>query len=120
MKHNLLAAAAVLGLLSSIGTAVAQAPGHHETERHGNAVVFAPQHGHMLREHASSHHYRSAHHPEFRADVGSSVPQAVELHALPDDLARDVPGARSYRYAVINDRHVVVDPGSRRIMHRFD
>lgn len=120
MKHYLLGATAVLALLANINGAAAQGSGHHEMERHGNAAIFAPQHGRMLREHASNHQYRSAHHPEFRADVGASLPESVELHAVPDDLARDMPAARSYRYAVINDRHVVVDPGTRRIMHRFD
>jgi hypothetical protein len=47
---------------------------------------------------------------EFDGDiaVGTVLPPTVEFHAIPS--------ARTYRYAVINDQRVIVDPDSRRII----
>jgi len=42
--------------------------------------------------------------------VGARVPATVPLYALPDTIVRQVPGARSYQYAVIEDRVFLVDP----------
>jgi Protein of unknown function (DUF1236) len=42
--------------------------------------------------------------------VGTRVPQSVELFAVPDPVAYEVPAVRSYKYMVVNGRIVLVDP----------
>jgi hypothetical protein len=42
--------------------------------------------------------------------VGDRVPATVELAAFPDTVIRDVPAARGYRYMIVNDRLLLVDP----------
>jgi hypothetical protein len=42
--------------------------------------------------------------------VGARVPATVPLYALPDTIVRQVPAARSYQYAVVDDRVFLVDP----------
>ncbi|MGN6537429.1 MAG: DUF1236 domain-containing protein, partial [Mesorhizobium sp.] len=39
--------------------------------------------------------------------IGSTLPDTVELHEIPDV---------QYRYVVVNDRTVVVDPSTRKIV----
>ena len=42
--------------------------------------------------------------------VGMHVPETAQLYAVPDPVAVEVPAIRSYKYMVINDRVVLVDP----------
>ena len=46
--------------------------------------------------------------------VGAAVPTEVELYAVPD--AVEVPAVRRYRYTVWDNRVVLVDPGSRKVI----
>jgi len=43
--------------------------------------------------------------------VGSALPSAVMLHTLPSDV-----GVSGYGYAVVNDKTVLVEPRSRKII----
>ena len=45
---------------------------------------------------------------EFR--VGARVPDNVRLYSVPQEVAVEVPEIRSYRYMVVNNRVVLVDP----------
>lgn len=47
--------------------------------------------------------------------VGAMLPADVEIYAI-----EGVPTATEYRYAVVNDRRVIVEPGSRRIIEIVD
>jgi Protein of unknown function (DUF1236) len=44
--------------------------------------------------------------------VGAAVPASVPLYGLPDAAVRDVPGVKSYKYTIINDTLILVDPAS--------
>jgi hypothetical protein len=46
----------------------------------------------------------------FNAEVGVVLPPAVELNAVPGEVARRVPQTEGYRYAVANDRVLLVSP----------
>jgi hypothetical protein len=50
----------------------------------------------------------------FNADLGTELPPGIELRAVPDELAARVPQTRGYRYAVTNDRVLLV--GTSRIV----
>lgn len=43
--------------------------------------------------------------------VGSALPSSVELRTLPSDV-----GVTQYRYAIVNDKTVLVEPSSRKII----
>jgi hypothetical protein len=51
---------------------------------------------------------------DFRARVGVEVPGTIELRAFPETV--DVPAIRRYRYVVIDDQVVLVDPGTHRVV----
>jgi len=44
--------------------------------------------------------------------VGETLPQSVEVYAIPADVGVQT----QYRYSVVNDRTVLVDPQTRRII----
>ena len=47
--------------------------------------------------------------------VGATLPETVDVYEI-----EDVPTGASYRYAVVNDRSVIVEPRSRRVMEILD
>jgi len=121
LRLKILAAAAGLLSLSLSASVSAQdvhvAPSHDRTT-HG--MSFAPEHGAILHEHARSQHFDSVHEPGFHAEVGGHLPGSVGLHPLPDRFVTQIPGAHAYQYGVVNDRRVIVEPGTRRIIHVYD
>jgi hypothetical protein len=52
--------------------------------------------------------------------VGSRVPATVPIYALPETVVRQVPAARPYRYVVIDDRVLLVDPVSNVVVADLD
>jgi hypothetical protein len=64
-------------------------------------------HEYVIREHHPSYHYRD----EVR--VGAVLPeQGVRLYAVPAEYH----ARTGYRYAIVNDRPVIVEPRTRRIV----
>lgn len=114
MRRLLLISATTTMILAGAGVASAQ----HAHD--GGAVAFTPEHGNMLRQHSTSQHYNSVSDPNFHAQVGAILPGAVQIHPLPDTLAPRVPQGHQYGYGLVNDRPVIVDHSSRRIIHSFD
>lgn len=51
-----------------------------------------------------------------RVAVGTTLPADVELHPVPQTLYTEVPSIRNYRYVHWNDRIVLVEPSSRKIV----
>lgn len=54
----------------------------------------------------------------FSVNTGTVIPAdaRVELHELPPTLIRTMPAYRTYRYFVVGDQIVIVEPSSRRIV----
>jgi hypothetical protein len=48
---------------------------------------------------------------------GQTVPQSVELTPVPSAVVAQVPTIERYRVAVANNRVVLVDPGTRVVVH---
>jgi hypothetical protein len=53
------------------------------------------------------------------AEIGTELPSSVELHAMPDELARGVPQTKDYQYAVANNRVLLVSPSTRFVVGVF-
>ncbi|MER8477034.1 DUF1236 domain-containing protein [Mesorhizobium sp. M1163] len=95
MRMHLSAAAAGFLLLAGIGAAAAQ------------DVVIEPQQETIVREYVKKQPLASVQLPGVELNVGSTLPDTVELHEVPDV---------KYRYVVVDNRTVLVDPGTRRIV----
>lgn len=54
-----------------------------------------------------------------RVTVGTTLPPDVELTPLPEDLYAEVPTVRNYRYMMIGDEIVLVEPQTRRVIEVF-
>lgn len=53
---------------------------------------------------------------EFSAVIGADVPPMIELYTLPDDAVAAVPAAKLYKYTVVENKVVVVDPTKMRVI----
>lgn len=54
--------------------------------------------------------------PTVEYRVGTRVPQSVELYAMPQEVAVEVPAIRSYKYMVVNNRVVLIDPATSEVV----
>ena len=63
-----------------------------------------------------SHHASNQTAPTgFNAAVGTAIPSTVNTHPLPRQAARDVPAAKPYRYAMLQDKLLIVNPSDHKI-----
>jgi hypothetical protein len=51
----------------------------------------------------------------FNAAVGAEVPNSMSTHPMPRQAARDVPAAKPYRYAMAQDKVLIVNPSDHKI-----
>ena len=55
-----------------------------------------------------------------RIRVGDRLPDSVEIRSFPDEVYRDSPSLREYRYIERDNRTYVIDPGQRTIIEEID
>jgi len=48
--------------------------------------------------------------------VGTRVPESTRLYAVPQDVVAEVPAVRSYKYMVVNNRVLLVDPATSEVV----
>ena len=99
MKHHVAATGFIL--LAGVSLASAQ------------AVIIEPEQEVVIREYVQKQPLASIDLPGVELNIGSTVPDEVELHAV------EVPDVE-YQYVVVDNRTVLVEPGTRRIVHVYD
>jgi len=103
MKSRFVAAAAGILVLSGVSIAAAQ------------TVVIAPEQETVIREYVVREQVEPVPDVDFDLTVGSVVPDTIEVRRL------DVPEITTeYEYIVVDGRTVLVEPGTRRIVHVID
>jgi predicted fused transcriptional regulator/phosphomethylpyrimidine kinase len=96
---HLSTAAAGFLLLAGVGAAAAQ------------DVVIEPEQETVIKEYVKKQPLASVKIPGVELNVGSAIPDTVELHEVPDV---------KYRYVVVDNRTVLVDPSTRKIIKVYD
>ncbi|TIL79542.1 MAG: DUF1236 domain-containing protein [Mesorhizobium sp.] len=99
MKIYLAAAAAGFLLLAGIGAAAA------------DTLIIQPEQETVIREYVKKKPLASVALPGVELNIGTTLPDTVELHEVPDV---------QYRYVVIDNRTVLVDPGTRKIIKVYE
>lgn len=99
MKTTLIPAVAGLALMAGIGVAAA------------DEVIVTPEQQTVVKEYVHKHKIASVNVLGLELGVGSEVPDTVVLQEVPDV---------QYRYAVVNDHTVLIDPGTRRVIQVID
>ena len=55
-----------------------------------------------------------------RVRVGDRLPDSVEIRSFPDEVYRESPRLREYRYIERENRTYLIEPGERRIIEEID
>src|SRR5215831_6904395 len=58
--------------------------------------------------------------PTVEYRVGARVPENVRLYTVPQEVAVEVPAIRPYKYMVVNDRVVLIDPATSEVVAELD
>ena len=77
-------------------------------------VVISPEQDTVIREYVQKKPLASISVPGVELNIGSTLPETVEVHTF-----QDVPDVE-YRYVVVDNRTVLVEPETRRIVKIYD
>ncbi|MCQ8873622.1 DUF1236 domain-containing protein [Mesorhizobium sp. LMG17149] len=91
--------AAAMLLLAGIGSAAA------------DDIIIKPEQDTVIREYVKQQPLASVKLPGVELNVGTALPDTVEIHEVPNV---------KYRYVVVDNRTVLVDPGTRKIIKVYD
>ena len=105
MKFNIRKTAlssAIAGLMISAGVALAQ------------DVIITPEQDTVVREYIKKKPLASISVPGVELNIGSTLPETVEVHTF-----EDVPDVK-YQYVVVDNKTVLVEPGTRKIVKVYN
>jgi len=57
--------------------------------------------------------------PTVEYRVGTRVPESARLYSVPETVAVEVPAIKRYRYMMVNNRVVLVDPATSEVVDEF-
>jgi hypothetical protein len=77
-------------------------------------IQLAPEQRRMIRETVITQSAPRC--DQVEITVGHDVPRSIDLRMFPEDIVRDIPEIRSYRFCVRNDEVVLIDPNEYRIV----
>ena len=118
MKKSASVAVAAVLLVSGVSVASAAS---HMSSRSGNSVAasdtlaLSSAQQKSIWKDISSHAATQSAPSGFNAAVGAAIPDGVNTYPLPRQAARDVPAVKPYRYAMLQDKVLIVNPSDRKI-----
>ena len=110
MNKTVLSLAMASALAASVGIAAAQ-------QTTTTTTTWTNDDGAVIRQYSTTQHYAPVTDPAFNATVGVVVPNSVTLYPLPSTI--QVPDPDRYSYTIINNRPVVVERTTRRVVHTW-
>lgn len=69
-----------------------------------------------LKEHRTEFRAGRVDNVNFSISIGASVPQSVTLHPLPPTIVEIVPAWRSYRFVMVKEQIIIIDPETHAIV----
>jgi len=126
MTSDFRRAAILLVLLGSMGSAVAQtAPAGSPPAATSPSTAIDPKAGLQLTPQQRAMIFQSVSREKAKvklppggvsATAGADLPPSIELYTMPDNVAAEIPNAKLYKYTVVNDQVVLVDPTSMKVV----
>jgi hypothetical protein len=113
MKFRLAAAVIALALVGEIAPAAAQTGGLTEPKM---GLELTPQQRSAIYQTVIKDKLRTPPPPNLPVAVGAQIPPVTELYALPEKVTAEVPSAKFYRYTIVENRVVIVDPTNLKVV----
>ncbi len=113
MKLSLRAVALVLMLAAGVSAVGAQTGGITEPS---TALHLTPQQRTEIYQAVAKNKLRTPPPANTPVTVGAQIPPVTELYALPEAVTADVPSAKFYRYTVADNRVLIVDPTTLKVV----
>jgi hypothetical protein len=113
MKRTLFSIVTASALIAGAGIASAQTSTTTTT-----SSSWSSDQGQMIRQYSTTQKYTSFNDQSLTPSVGTELPGTVTLHPLPETMK--VPDADRYSYTIINERPVVVERTTRKVVHTWD
>jgi hypothetical protein len=114
MKSTSLALAAAL-VLTGATTASARSHMSNKMTSASDTLTLSDAQQQSLWRDVNGHATKQDAPADFTAAVGTEVPSAINTYPLPRQAARDVPAVKPYRYAMTQDRLLIVNPSDHKI-----
>jgi len=107
----------IVAVLPYTGRSTAAAP-----TRERSKVSFSDRDRDVIRKHAKTRSEARTTGSAVRSEVrvGERIPDSVEIEAFPDEVHRESPALREYRYLRRDNRTYVVEPRERAIIEEID
>ena len=119
MTNSIRLGTMALAILGTVGVALAQAPttpggapgapGLNQGASPNQKVQLSAAQKTAIYNAVSKDKSKSAS-ANFQASIGARVPASIELYALPPDAVANAQAASSFRYTMVNNQVVLVDP----------
>ncbi|HEV7448079.1 MAG TPA: DUF1236 domain-containing protein, partial [Steroidobacteraceae bacterium] len=106
----------IVDVLPRAGGSAAAAPASHRT-------TFSDRDREVIRKHARSSRIEqrtTGSAASTRARIGERLPDSVEIRSFPDEIYRESPTLREYRYIERDNRTYVVEPRERTIIEEIE
>lgn len=109
----------IVTVLPYSGRSTAAAPARTEQRK----STFSDRDREVIRKHVKAHPVeRRTSGSSVRTEIrrGERVPEGVEVEVFPEEVYRDAPSLREYRYISRDSRTYIVEPHDRRIIEEID
>ena len=111
----------IVAVMPYSGRSTAAAPARSEQRK----VTFSDRDREVIRKHAKARpgeRERQTTGSTVRTEIrrGERVPDGVEIDAFPDEVYREAPSLREYRYIHRDSRTYIVEPQERRVIEEID
>ena len=115
MKSDLRNVSAAIILLAATGFVAAQTDG--TTSSSGSLELTPRQRAEIYQTVAKEKDkVRTPPPVNLRVSVGAQLPPSIELYTLPDDVGAAVPATKIYRYTIVQNEVVIVDPTTMKVI----
>jgi hypothetical protein len=108
---SLLSLIATTALVASAVPALAQS----ETT---TTTTWSNDEGPAITQYSTTQHYAPVMDPAIQANVGVVLPESVTVYPLPPTI--HITNPDQYSYTIVNNRPVVVERTTRRVVHTWD
>jgi hypothetical protein len=114
------ASLALVAALALSGVSAASARSHmsrmsNQTPGASDTLTLSDSQQQLIWKDVSKHATGQNAPADFNAAVGTEVPSSMSTYPLPRRAARDVPAVKPYRYAMTQDKVLIVNPSDHKI-----